>query len=52
MDHLQLLIFRRDSEKMLCHLAVLVPEYKPQRAFEHTTATVPGEAATAGNISN
>jgi len=52
MDQLQLLISRRDTERILAHLATLVPEYRPQRVPEPTIVTSPSKVATAGKALN
>jgi FlaA1/EpsC-like NDP-sugar epimerase len=53
MDQLQLLVSRRDTDRILVHLATLVPEYSPQRALKEIIATNPSKAvATAGKALN
>jgi FlaA1/EpsC-like NDP-sugar epimerase len=51
-DQLQLLITRRDVDRIVAHLRGLVPEYRPQRAAERTTATLPEKATAAGTALN
>ncbi len=52
MDQLQLLISRRDTDRILVHLAALVPEYTPQRGLSHVASTNVGKVATAGKVLN
>src|SRR5262249_57539283 len=52
MDQLQLLISRRDTDRILVHLTALVPEYTPQRGLSHVVATNVGKVATAGKVLN
>jgi hypothetical protein len=53
MDQLQLLVSRRDNDRILVHLATLVPEYSPQRALKEIISTNPSKAvATAGKALN
>ena len=52
MDQLQLLISRRDTDRILVHLAALVPEYTPQRGLSHVVATNVGKVAAAGKVLN
>src|SRR5215468_11456997 len=52
MDQLQLLISRRDTDRILVHLAALVPEYTPQRGLSHVASTNVGKVATAGRVLN
>jgi len=49
LEQLQLLIARRESARILEHLAILVPEYKPQTAQDHRkTATGGADRNQAG----
>jgi len=53
MDQLQLLISRRDTDRILGHIEALVPEYRTQRAQKEIIATNPSKAATAaGKVLN
>jgi FlaA1/EpsC-like NDP-sugar epimerase len=52
MDQLQLLISRRDTDRILGHIEALVPEYRSQRAQKEIIATNPSKAATAGRVLN
>jgi FlaA1/EpsC-like NDP-sugar epimerase len=47
-DQLQLLLFRREADRILAHIATLVPEYKPQRLVESTVTPGGGKTAAAG----
>src|SRR5262245_8266882 len=52
MDQLQLLISRRDTDRILGHIEGLVPEYRSQRAQKEIIATNPSKAASAGKVLN
>ena len=49
-DQLQLLLFRREADRILAHIATLVPEYKPQRLVEGTVTPGGGKTAAAGKL--
>jgi FlaA1/EpsC-like NDP-sugar epimerase len=50
-DQLQLLLVRREADRILAHIATLVPEYKPQRLVESTVITPGGgKTAAAGKL--
>src|SRR5262249_52869896 len=51
-DQLQVLIVRRDVDRIVAHLRGLVPEYRPQRATERTIAALPEKATAAGTALN
>src|SRR5262249_52850234 len=51
-DQLQVLIVRRDVDRIVAHLRGLVPEYRPQRETERTISALTEKAKASGTALN